>query len=234
MISKSFSVMILAAGYGKRLKPITDTIPKPLVEVAGRTLLQNTIDFVNNFNCEDIVINTHYKHEMINEFIKKNYKQKNIILSHETTLLDTAGGVKNALSFFKNDTALILNSDIFWKNENIDDLKNFINNYKPEQKCKLLLVPKEKAHGIYSNSGDFNIVNGFLERYKQNQNILFYSGAQILSLDLFLKYQQQKFSFNLLWDDQIKNKLIFGDIMDSHWYHIGDIKGLKEAESSIS
>jgi NDP-sugar pyrophosphorylase family protein len=171
---------------------------------------------------------------MINEFINKNYKSNKIFLSHEKTLLDTAGGVKKALSFFKYDTALILNSDIFWKNENIDDLKNFINNYKSEQKCKLLLVPKEKAHGIHSDSGDFSIVNGFLERYKKNQNVLFYSGAQILSLDLLSSYKQQKFSFNLLWDDQIKKKLIFGDIMNSHWYHLGDMKSLKENGNLMS
>ena len=106
MITKRCSVMILAAGYGKRLRPISNKIPKPLVHVRGKPLLQNVIDFVLNLKCNEIIINSHYKHKMINNFIEKNYKQKNIHLIYEKELLDTGGGVKNALSLFKNKNAL--------------------------------------------------------------------------------------------------------------------------------
>lgn len=230
----NFSVMILAAGYGKRLRPVTNEIPKSLVEVAGRSLLQNVIDLILNLKCEEIVINTHYKHEMINNFIEKNYKQKNILLSHEKKLLDTGGGVKNALSLFKNKIALIINSDIFWTKENFSDIKNLIDNFEFKQQSKLMLVTKEKAHGIYNNEGDFTILNGLVTRYRKDQKNFFYTGAQIISLDLLKKYKQKKFSFNLVWDDQIQNKSIFADIINSHWYHVGDARGLKEAQDFIS
>ena len=100
MHTKNISVMILAAGYGSRLRPITKKIPKPLVKVAGITLLQNLLDHVLKLNCKKIILNTHYQHDKIYDFIKNNYANENIIISYEKELLDTGGGVKNALPLF--------------------------------------------------------------------------------------------------------------------------------------
>ena len=234
MLTKKISVMILAAGYGKRLRPITEKIPKPLIKVAGITLLQNVLDYVLKLNCDKIIINTHYQHDMIFNFIKNNYPKENIFISHEKELLDTGGGVKNALSLFNDNKALILNSDIFWQKDNFQDIINLINNFSSKQKCKLLLVSKKQAHGMYNNKGDFFINAGLITRFKENQKIYFYTGAQIISLDVLEKYKQEKFSFNIVWDELINKKLIFGDIMKSDWYHIGDMDGLKEAENLMT
>tara|TARA_B100000315_G_scaffold173880_1_gene162335 strand:+ start:285 stop:989 length:705 start_codon:yes stop_codon:yes gene_type:complete len=234
MLTKKISVMVLAAGYGKRLKPITEKIPKPLVKVAGITLLQNTLDQVLSLNCKEIIINTHYQHKMIYDFIKSNYARKNIIITYEKELLDTGGGVKNALPFFQNNNVLILNSDIFWKPENFQDIKNLIINFKNEQKCKLLLVTKDQAHGIYNDKGDFIIQEGLIKRYKKNRKKYFYSGAQIISLEILKDYKKEKFSFNMVWDQLIDKQLLFGDVMTSDWYHIGNKKGLKEAENLMT
>ena len=162
MHTSNISVMILAAGYGTRLRPITEKIPKPLVKVADITLLQNVLDHVLKLNCEKIIINTHYQHEKINDFIKNNYSKDNIVISYEKELLDTGGGVKNARSLFTSNEVLILNSDIFWSSNNFRDIKNFISDFRSEQKCKLLLVPKKQVHGINSNEGDFIINNGLI------------------------------------------------------------------------
>jgi len=229
MLSKKISVMILAAGYGKRLLPITENLPKPLIKVAGMPLLQNTLDHVLKLNYKKIIINTHYQHSMIYDFIKNNYSKENIFISHEKELLDTAGGVKNAISLFNDSKALILNSDIFWLKDNFQDIINLINNFNSKQKCKLLLVSKENAHGMYKNKGDFFINAGLINRFKENQKIYFYTGAQMISLDVLKKYKQKRFSFNIVWDELINKKLIFGNIMKSDWYHIGDINGLNEA-----
>lgn len=234
MITKKVSVMILAAGYGKRMRPITANIPKPLVKVAGKTLLQNLLDLVLQLNCKEIIVNTHYKHQMIYDFIKNNYDSKAVVISYEKKLLDTGGGVKNALPLFTNNEVLILNSDIFWMPDNFQDIKNLIQNYKTEQRCKLLLVSQEKAHGMYNDKGDFIIYKGLVKRYKRNQKIYFYSGAQIISLDVLAKYKKESFSFNLVWDQLINNQLVFGEVMKSDWYHIGNIKGLKEVENLIT
>ena len=234
MLTKKISVMILAAGYGKRLRPITKKIPKPLLKIGGITLLQNTLDQVLKLNCDEIIINTHYQHEMIHDFIKNKYAKENIFISYEKELLDTGGGVKNALHLFKNNEALILNSDIFWRQENFQDIKKLIKNFRSEQRCKLLLVSKERAHGVYSDKADFIINNDLISRYKPNQNRYFYSGAQIISLDILKEYHQKRFSLNIVWDKLIHQKLIFGDVMQSHWYHVGNIKGLNEAKNLIT
>ena len=231
MLAKAISVMILAAGYGKGLRPITENIPKPLVKIAGITLLQNTLDYVLKIISYDkIIINTHYQHEMIYNFIKNNYSKENIFISYEKELLDTGGGVKNALPLFNNNEALILNSDIFWQQDNFQDISKLINNFSSKQKCKLLLVSKEKAHGMYNNKGDFIINSGLISRYKENQKIYFYTGAQIISLDILKEHKQDRFSFNIVWDKLINKQHIFGDVMKSDWYHIGDINGLNEAK----
>jgi len=234
MHTSNISVMILAAGYGTRLRPITEKIPKPLVKVADITLLQNVLDHVLKLNCEKIIINTHYQHEKISDFIKNNYSKNNIVISYEKELLGTGGGVKNARSLFTSNEVLILNSDILWSSNNFRDIKNFISDFRSEQKCRLLLVPKKQVHGINNNEGDFIINNGLIERFNNNKKILIYSGAQIISLDILNQCQKEKFSFNIVWDELIDKQLIFGDVMKSDWYHIGDIKGLKEAENLMT
>ena len=133
MLIKNISVMILAAGYGKRLLPITNHIPKPLVKVHSKTLLQNVLDRLINLKCKEIIINTHYKHEKIKNFINKNYSSTNIKISYEKQLLDTGGAVKKVLSWFNNNNVLVINSDIFWSEQNFIDIKNTILNFKKEQ-----------------------------------------------------------------------------------------------------
>ena len=95
-------------------------------------------------------------------------------------------------------------------------------------------MPKKQVHGINNNEGDFIINNGLIERFNNNKKILIYSGAQIISLDILNQCQKEKFSFNIVWDELIDKQLIFGDVMKSDWYHIGDIKGLKEARNYIT
>ena len=121
---------------------------------------------------------------MIYDFIKSNYPKENIFISYEKELLDTGGGVKNALPLFNNNEALILNSDIFWQQDNFQDIKYLIKSFRKEQICKLLLVSKERAHGVYNDKADFIIIDNLISRYKPNQNKYFYSGAQIISLDI--------------------------------------------------
>jgi len=234
MVNKKISIMILAAGYGSRFKSITKKIPKPLIKIGKKNLLQNALDYLLKLEYYEIIINTFYKHEMIHDFIKSNYSKENIIISHEKNLLDTAGAVKNALPFFSCNNALILNCDIFWQKDNLNDIKNLINSFETSQKCKLLLVPQEKAYGINKSRADFFVNNSLLKRYKVDQKNYFYTGAQIISLNEIKKYNQEKFSFNLVWDGLIKRKSIFGYVVKSKWYHVGDNRGLKSAEKLIT
>ena len=225
-MNKNFSAMILAAGFGERMKPLTNFIPKPLIKVGDITLLQNSIDFLFSMHCKKIVINTHYKHELISDFISKNYQSSKVQISYEEEILDTGGGVKNATSLFDDEDILVTNSDIFWNNDNIVDVKNLVNDYQPDNECRVLLVEKNKAHGILNENGDFSLNNEKVNRWQHQDKILYYSGLQILSLKILNNIDLTKFSFNTIWDFQIKKNSLYGNIMNSNWYHVGDINGL--------
>ena len=231
---KPFSVMILAAGYGKRMLSLTKDIPKPLVKINNVTLLKNCIDFLFKIGCEEIVINTHYKHNLIYDFINNFYSAFNIKISYEENILDTAGGVKNAMKLFHNENIIVTNSDIFWKKENKKDVINLISNYNSKDECRLLLVEKEKAHGIINKKGDFSLNLNKVKRWKSNDKVFYYAGIQVLKLDIFNDYNLTKFSFNEVWDLQIKKKKLYGNLMSSNLYHIGNIEGLDDARNSLT
>ena len=229
---KSFSAMILAAGYGKRMSSLTKQIPKPLIKVNGTSLLKNSIDFLYRIGCNKILINTQYKHNLISEFIQKISMNYNIKLSYEKDILDTAGGVKNAMNLFDDANILVTNSDVFWKKENEGDVLNFVNSFNPTEECRLLLVEKEKAYGLISKVGDFSLNNNLVKRWQAGNRILYYSGLQMISLNILNNFILSKFSFNDVWDLQIKKNALYGKLMHSKLYHVGDESGLKAAINS--
>ena len=125
-----FNLMILAAGYGKRMNKLTHSIPKPLLKINNKELLRHNIDFFTNLGCKKIIINTHYLHDKVKHCIERYYSDRNIIISYEPTLLNTGGGIKNALSSLGNNNFIVTNSDILWKENNSEDVLKFINNYQ--------------------------------------------------------------------------------------------------------
>lgn len=164
-----FSGMILAAGYGKRMMPLTKYLPKPLLDINGITLLENSINFLRKIGCSQILINTHYQNNKIEDFIKKIDNSKDITLIYEKEILDTGGGIKNAINHFENNNLIVINSDIFWRKDNLNDVKNLIYSYKNNMNPHLLLVSKNNANGIDKKNGDFNINNKKISRYNNEK-----------------------------------------------------------------
>ena len=232
-MNNNFSAMILAAGYGKRMLPLTNEIPKPLIKVNNVSLLKNNIDFLLKLGCKNIVINTHYKHELILKFINKFYNSSNIIISYEKMILDTAGGVKNAINLFNNKRIIVTNCDIFWTKKNEQDVKNLIFNFETFDQCRLLLVDMDKANGINKNDGDFYFENKLVKRWEPGNKKFIYSGLQMLDLEILNRFEDKKFSFNKVWDFLIKNDSLYANIMYSNLYHVGDLNGLKTANNSL-
>ena len=224
------SAMILAAGFGKRMMPLTRDLPKPLLQINGITLLDNSINILKNLGCNNIVINTHYMYEKIYDHINRRKDNLNIDLIYESGILDTGGAIKNALNLFKNKDLMIINSDIFWTYENIIDFKNLIAEYKINKNPHLLLVNKNNANGLNKKNGDFILDKNKVKRFKQNDPIFFYSGLQILSSDVLQNYPNKKFSINDVWDNLIENEILFGNTMKTDWFHVGDIQGLAIAK----
>jgi len=228
----SFSAMVLAAGYGTRMLSLTTDIPKPLVKINNITLLENVIEFLFKIGCKKIVLNTHYKHNLISEFVNKFYPTSNIDILYEKNILDTAGAVKNAIGLFEEENILVTNSDIFWKNENELDVCELVNNFNSREECKLLLVEKEKAYGFINKTGDFSFKNNNLKRWKNGDRVIYYSGLQMISLNILKNFTSTKFSFNDVWDFQIDKNNLYGNLMFSNLYHVGDKNGLNEAIES--
>mgnify|MGYP006110592651 CR=1 FL=1 len=218
-----FNLMILAAGYGKRMKNLTTNKPKPLLKINDKELLSHNIDFFLNLGCNRIVINTHFLHEQIKYFINKNYANTNIQLVFEPLLLNTGGGIKNALSILGKKNFLVTNSDILWNKNNKKGVMNFIKEYQEVRTCKLLLAKNFKFKGLKKSIGDFKLENKLIERWVKNDPLLFYSGLQIINPNIFSALKEKCFSMNILWNALILNKQLEGKILNSSIFHVGDI-----------
>ena len=224
----SFNLMILAAGYGKRMNNLTHSIPKPLLKINNKELLRHNIDFFTNLGCQKIIINTHYLHDKIQHCIKEHYSDRNIILSYEPTLLNTGGGIKNALPFLGNNNFIVSNSDILWKNDNSADVLKFINNYQQIETCKLLLANDDNFEGLKKSVGDFRYKDSLVTRWKKNDPYLFYTGLQIINPIVFELIKEVSFSLNKLWDFLIAKDNLQGEICYSKIAHIGDINAFNQ------
>ena len=224
----SFNLMILAAGYGKRMNNLTHSIPKPLLKINNKELLRHNIDFFTNLGCKKIIINTHYLHDKIQHCIEEHYSDRNIILSYEPTLLNTGGGIKNALPFLGNNNFIVSNSDILWKNDNSADVLKFINNYQQIETCKLLLANDDNFEGLKKSVGDFRYKDSLVTRWKKNDPYLFYTGLQIINPIVFELIKDVSFSLNKLWDFLIAKNNLQGEICYSKIAHIGDINAFNQ------
>jgi len=215
--------MILAAGYGTRMLSLTKNKPKPLLKIKKNTLLENTLVFFEKLGCEKFIINTHYLHEQIDIFIKKKFPKKNIILNHEINILNTGGGIKNSIKYFNNKNIVVTNADIFWEENNKEDVIDFIKDIDDIQACSILLLKNINAIGLNKDKGDFILENSLIERWRNNNPILYYSGLQIINPKIFNLTKKEKFSMNLIWDKLINKRKLTGKIMKSQWIHVGDI-----------
>ena len=229
-----FTLMILSAGFGTRMNNLTKNIPKPLLKIYNTTLLNNTISFFEKVGCNKFIINTHYLYKQINDYINLNFSDKNIISIYEPEILDTGGGVKNAIEFFENKNLLVTNCDIFWNDSNLIDVQNFIYNLDELQHCELLLSNQEKTTGIIKDKGDFTLKNKNLIRWETNDEIIFYSGLQKINPQVLNNFDEKKFSMNKVWDCLINKKQLSGTLMESKLLHIGDINTYIDISSDLS
>ena len=223
-----FNLMILAAGYGKRMNKLTHSIPKPLLKINNKELLRHNIDFFTNLGCKKIIINTHYLHDKVQHCIERYYSDRNIIISYEPTLLNTGGGIKNALSSLGNNNFIVTNSDILWKENNSEDVLKFINNYQEIETCKLLLASDNNFIGLKKSVGDFSFKDSLVTRWKKNDPYLYYTGLQIINPIVFKLIEEVYFSLNQLWDLLIAKNTLQGEICHSKVAHIGDINAFNQ------
>ena len=216
--------IILSAGYGKRLNPMTLSKPKSLLEINKKTLLENTIHILEKFGIEEIVINTHYLSDQINTFIdNKKFSSKIFLIKEHEKILDTGGGVLNAAQKFNNDPFFVFNPDTIWSQSYLDDFKAMEEQYFNND-CKgvLLVVDKTKSFDK-TMKGDFNLKENILDR-NVNEKRYIYTGSQILSNSVFKNKKIEPFSMNLIWDLLIKNKELLGVKCKQEFLHVTNLK----------
>ena len=225
MIKKA---MILAAGFGKRLNPLTLSSPKPLLNIGKETLLSNTINFLEQFQIKQAIINVHYLGDQIIQYIKKkNFNLDITVINEKEKILDTGGGIFNALKYF-NESFLCINPDTIWNLNYIKELKKMESDFfLNRKKCNLLVVDKIKSFDK-NLKGDFNLQNGLITR-KKDENLKFiYTGLQIINPEAFSNIDEKVFSINKVWNQLIKSNQLFGLESKIDFLHISTLNIYKK------
>lgn len=217
--------MLFAAGFGTRMGPLTVTRPKPMIEVAGRPLVDYALDLVRPMGLSKIVANLHYKPETLAAHLALN----NVALSYEQPdILDTGGGLRAALPLLGAGPVYTMNTDAVW--QGVNPLKHLADAWQPEKMDALLLcIPPENAKG-HTGLGDFvfdaggNLVRG---------QGLIYSGAQIIKTNGLKLVDETAFSLNVLWDRMIESKRLFGLTYPGKWCDVGQPESIAKAEAML-
>jgi len=213
--------MILAAGLGKRMQPITLKTPKPLVQIGKKNLLERAIELLINHGIEEIVINVHHLPDQIKDFINtKKYKAKITISDEQDMLLDTGGGILHATRSFKKPFVAI-NPDTLWSDAYSNELKDLEDLYFKKKKPCLLLVNKNLSLDS-SFRGDFNLQDDLISR--DNSNEFIFTGLQILDKNVFSSIKDKIFSMNKVWNYLIEENSLLGNESRQKFYHLNTIE----------
>jgi hypothetical protein len=227
--------MVLAAGLGTRLRPITETVPKPMVKVAGKPMIDTVLDRLAAIGVRDVVVNTHHLAQVIEEHLKTRADLA-IRFSHEPEVLETGGGVKKALPLLGSRPFYVVNGKIVWLNGKVDALIRLAEFWDAAQMDGLLLLqPTATAIG-YDGQGDFFIdqLGAIRRRCEWEVAPFVYAGIQILHPRLFDGAPEGAFSLNLLYDRAIETGRLFGLRHDGEWFHVSTPRQLAEVEARIA
>lgn len=227
--------MILAAGFGTRMRPLTDTLPKPLIKVGGRALIDHTLDRLINNGVKTTVINLHHLADKIEAHLTKR-KTPAIVFSREPDILDTGGGIANALPLLGDKPFFAVNGDVMWLNGPRSGLRRMVEAWDGEKMDGLLLMHSTVDAYGYTGMGDFTIdPAGVLgPRPERELSPFLYTGVQILHPRLFKDAPDGPFPLNVLYDRAIEEQRLYGIVHDGEWFHIGTPEGLTEAEAYMT
>ena len=217
------TALVLCAGYGKRLKPITNDIPKPLLKVKNINLLDNTLNFVQSLGINKIKINTFYLGEKIKNFIeKKNYSLDIDIIHDGKKILDTGGGIYNLIKNSEEEDFLILNPDTLWNSNYINTFLEMENLYFKKKIKNLLMVVKKNRSFDTRFKGDFNLNGNKLSKDIKNEFI--YTGCQILNRKIFKQTHNNIFSISKIWYSLLDKNELYGHESINDFVHLTDIE----------
>ena len=226
-MEKINTALILCAGYGKRLNPLTLNKPKPLLEVKDISLLENTINFINDFGIKNILINTFYLKEQIKEFInKKNFNCKINIIEDGNSILDTGGGILNLIKKSENENFFVFNPDTLWSKEYIEVIRKMENFYFENKIQNILLVVNKSKSFDKNLKGDFNLESRNILNYEEKNFI--YTGCQIINKKVFSIINKKSFSIDEIWNKLVNENKLYGFESLNDFVHVTDIEIFKK------
>jgi MurNAc alpha-1-phosphate uridylyltransferase len=228
--------MILAAGLGKRMRPLTATTPKPLIEVNGRALIDYGLDNLERAGVEETIVNVHYLADQVETHVARRRRPAIAVSDERAALLDTGGGIVKALPRLGPQPFYLMNADSFWIEGARPNLDWLASGWRDESMDALLLVASTVRAIGYTGRGDFRMdpAGHLIRRGEREVAPFVYAGAAILHPRLFAGAPPDAFSLNLLFDSAMENGRLFGVRLDGLWLHIGTPDAIGEAELTIA
>jgi len=227
--------MVMAAGKGTRMQPLTDTMPKPLVPLAGGPLIDHVLDRLEEAGIEEVIVNTHYFADMLEAHLAARRSPRIVLSDERAELLDTGGGAKKALPLLGDEPIITFNSDSVWVEEGSNTIRSLMDAFDPERMDALLLLAEVKSTIGFVGHGDFEQdAEGRLIRRKPDGTAPFmFAGVQIIKPALFADGPHGPFSTNLIWDRLLPEGRLFGHCMQGTWMHVGTPEDLAKAEAFL-
>ncbi len=226
--------MVLAAGLGLRMRPLTETRPKPLIEVAGRTMLDRALDRLVDAGVTDCIVNTHHLGAMIHDHLKGRERPR-IAFSDEATPLETGGGVAQALERLGDGPFYVVNADVVWLDGRRSALVRLAEAWDDRRMDVLLMVhPTVRAVG-YEGRGDFVVdpLGATRRRRETEVSPYVFTGVELIHPRLFADAPKGAFSLNVLFDRAAADGRLHALVHDGEWFHVGTPEGLAEAEAAM-
>ena len=223
------TALILCAGFGKRLNPLTLDIPKPLIKLKDVAILETCINLIESLGIKKIIINSFYLKNQIYDFIKnKNFKIEIIIVDDGEEILDTGGGILNMLNHTNAENVLIFNPDTIWKKNYLEEIIEMEKLYFSEKIENILLLVGKKLSFDKNLTGDFELKNNLIS--KTNDKKYVYTGCQILNKKVFANYKVKNFSITEVWNSLIEKNELYGFESINDFYHLTDLQTFKKLQ----
>ncbi|MCX8999471.1 nucleotidyltransferase family protein [Rhizobiaceae bacterium BDR2-2] len=231
--------MVLAAGLGTRMRPITDTIPKPLVEVGGRTMIDRALDLLEEGGVTRAVVNVHHLADKMEAHLKGRRHPDILISDERDALLDSGGGARKGFRLLEDGPVFVMNSDLFWVEDGPKEQNSFRrlgDFFDPARMdMALLCVPPERTTG-HNGKRDFSLgPDGRLKRYRDGMDDpVVYAGAIAMTTGLLCDAPEGPFSLNRTFDEAIARGRLFGLTLHGHWLTAGTPDAIGEAETALA
>ena len=221
------TALILCAGFGKRLNPITLNTPKPLLEIKDVSMLERCINLIEKLGIQKILINTFYLKDQFSVFLNsKNFNIDIKIIEDGDHILDTGGGIQNMIKDSNEKDFIIFNPDTIWSNDYKDEILKMEKMYFSEKLENILLLANKKLSFDKKLKGDFNLKNNLIN--KESEKEFIYIGCQIINKKLFIKEKIENYSILEIWNNLLDQKKLFGYESQKDFYHLTDLDIFKK------